>query len=315
MPSRDRWSTRAKPRPPDCMTRPVTPARAGPGGERGVQADAGHRHPEAVRADQPHAVPAAHREQVGALRGVQPGGDHHQGPHAALAALFGHVEHLGGGQRDDRQVGRLGQVERRGQAPLAADLPGARVHRVEPAGVPAGPDVVQDGPAHGAAAPARADHRDRLGREYVPQAGGIGAALPLGHHVEVAVAVPLAGQREGQLDDTLRVVPRDGQAGVGEDVQHGRVLGQGLGLERGDLRGSWPARPGARAAGWRCPCGACGRPPRTRPRLWVPAGRGAARSWPRRPARRRRWPAARRCPGRGSGRSAAPPSRPRAGSC
>ena len=29
MPSRDRWSTSAKPRPPDCMTRPVTPGLAG----------------------------------------------------------------------------------------------------------------------------------------------------------------------------------------------------------------------------------------------------------------------------------------------
>ncbi len=29
MPSLDRWSTRAKPRPPDCMTRPVTPGLAG----------------------------------------------------------------------------------------------------------------------------------------------------------------------------------------------------------------------------------------------------------------------------------------------
>ena len=29
MPSRDRWSTMAKPRPPDCMTRPATPGRAG----------------------------------------------------------------------------------------------------------------------------------------------------------------------------------------------------------------------------------------------------------------------------------------------
>ena len=34
------------------------------GGERGVQAEAGRGYPEAVRADQPHAVAAADREEV-----------------------------------------------------------------------------------------------------------------------------------------------------------------------------------------------------------------------------------------------------------
>jgi hypothetical protein len=78
---------------------------AGPepaGGERGVQAEAGHGHAEAVGTDQPHAVPAAHREQVGASGRVQTGRDHHERPHAALAALFGHAEHGRGGHGDDR---------------------------------------------------------------------------------------------------------------------------------------------------------------------------------------------------------------------
>ena len=66
------------------------PGRAG--GEGGVQAEAGHGHPEAVRADQAHVVAAADREEFGAVRWVQPGGDHDQGPHAALAALRGHLE-------------------------------------------------------------------------------------------------------------------------------------------------------------------------------------------------------------------------------
>jgi hypothetical protein len=67
------------------------------GGERGVKADAGHGHAEAVRADQPHAVPAAHREQIGAGGDLQPGCDYHQGPHPALAALFRRVQDRRGG--------------------------------------------------------------------------------------------------------------------------------------------------------------------------------------------------------------------------
>ena len=220
------------------MTRPGHARRGRAGGERGVQADAGHGHPETVRADQPHAVPAAHREQVGAGGDFQPGGDHHQGPHAALTAPLGHVEHSRGAHRDHRQVDRLGQVERGGQAPLAADLPGARVHRVEPAGVPAGPDVVHDGAAHGSPPPAGADHRNRLGREHVPQAGDLGAALPVGHCVQVAVqrgAGVLAGQGERQLEDPVGVVALDRQAGGGEYVEHGLVLRQGLRGEGGYL--------------------------------------------------------------------------------
>jgi hypothetical protein len=136
---------------------------AGPrrtGGEGGVEAESGYGHAKAVWADEPHAVPPAHREQFGAGGGLQPGGDDHQGPHAALAALLRRRQDRRGGHRDHRQVRRLGQVGHRGQARLAADLSGVRVDRVEVAGVPAGPDVLQDRPARCARPPARADHRD-----------------------------------------------------------------------------------------------------------------------------------------------------------
>ena len=36
-----------------------------------AEREAGHGHAEAVRADQAHAVPAADREEAGALRGVE----------------------------------------------------------------------------------------------------------------------------------------------------------------------------------------------------------------------------------------------------
>ena len=93
-------------------------------------------------------------------------------------------------------------------------------------------------------AAAGADHHDRLGREDVPQAGHVGAALPFGHGAEVGVqrgAVLVLGQRERQLEDPVGVVPLHGQAGVGEHLEHGRVLGQGLGGELGDV-----AAPGQR---------------------------------------------------------------------
>ena len=207
-------------------------------GERGVEADAGHGHAEAVRTDQPHAVPAAHREQVGARGDVQPGGDHDQGPDAALAALLGHAEDRGGGHRYHGQVGGLGQIEHRGQAVLAADLPGVRVHRIEPAGVAAGADVVHDRPAHGAPPPAGADHHDRIGREHMPQAGGLRAAFTFGHGTQVAVqrgAGVRGGQREGHLEDPVRVVTLDGQPRASEHVLHRLVFRQGLGGERGYL--------------------------------------------------------------------------------
>jgi hypothetical protein len=72
----------------------------------------------------------------------------------------------------------------------------------------------------------------------VPQAGHVRAALPLGHGAEVGIqrgAVLVPGQRESQLEYLVGEVPLHGQAGVGEYLQHGRVLGQRLGRERGDL--------------------------------------------------------------------------------
>ena len=209
-----------------------------PVGERGVQTDGGHGHAEAVRADQPHAVPTARRQQVRAGGGVEPGRDHHQGPHAALAALLRDVQDRRGRDRDHGQVSRLGQVEHRGQAVLAADLPGAGVDHVEPTGVPGGADVVQDRPAHRAPVPAGADHHDRFGGEHVPQAGRVGAAFPLGHGVQVAVqggSVALTRQGKGHLHHPVLVVTLDRQAGVGEHLEHRGVLGQGLRGERGDL--------------------------------------------------------------------------------
>ena len=101
-----------------------------------------------------------------------------------------------------------------------------------------------DHPADRLPTAAGADHHDRLGREDVPQAGHVRAALPFGHGAEVGIqrgAVLVPRQRERQLVNLAGEVPLHRQAGVGEHLQHGRVLGQRLGRERGDA-----AAPGQR---------------------------------------------------------------------
>ena len=119
MPTPSRDSGRPGRRRPRRTATSARPRRAGAGWRRTWRPGRCRARPRRSSSgpDQPHAVPAAHREQVGAGGGVQAGGDHHERAHAALAALLGHVEHGRGGHRDDGQVDGLGQVERGGQAP------------------------------------------------------------------------------------------------------------------------------------------------------------------------------------------------------
>ena len=74
----------------------------------------------------------------------------------------------------------------------------------------------------------------------MPQAGGVRAAFPLGHGVQVAVQggpAALTGQGKGHLHHPVLVMALDGQAGVGEYLEHRGVLGQGLRGEGADLVG------------------------------------------------------------------------------
>ena len=118
-----------------------------PGGEGGVQPDAGHGDAETVRADQPHAVAAADGQQVRALRGVKPRGDDDQGPHAAPAAFVGHARYGGRWHGDDREIDGFGKRGDRGQTGHRLHVRGVRVDRVNPSLVAAGDDVVQEGAA------------------------------------------------------------------------------------------------------------------------------------------------------------------------
>ena len=210
------------------------------GRERRVEADRRHRDPEAVRADQPHPVPAADGEQGGPGGGVDRGGEHHQPAHPEAAAGVGRVDDLGRRHRQEREVGRFRQAGDIGKAGNPGDLAGIRVDRVETARVPAGLDVLEDRPADRARPPARADHRDRRGLEHRPEAGHVGGPLARRDRVQVRVElqpVVVRGQRDGDRDHAVGAPGGDGQAGVGEDAEHADVLRQRLGHERLDLPG------------------------------------------------------------------------------
>jgi hypothetical protein len=79
------------------------------GRERGIQADAGVGHAEAVRPDQPHAVAAADPQQLRAAGAVQPRADHDQRLDASQPALLGDTGHGLRRHGDDGQIDGAGQ--------------------------------------------------------------------------------------------------------------------------------------------------------------------------------------------------------------
>ncbi len=201
------------------------------GGERRVQGHAGAGHAEGGGPDQPHAVAAADAPQLRAGRTVQARRDHHQGPGPPPPALPGDTGYGSRRRGNDRQVDLFGQRGRRWHAPDAVQLGRARVDRADRAGEVAADDVLQDGPADRPGAPARADDRDRGRGQHVPQARHAGGPLPLGDRVAVGAegGVGLAGgQREGEVVHTVGQGAVHRQPGVGEHLQHERVLAERL---------------------------------------------------------------------------------------
>ena len=137
--------------------------------------------------------------------------EHDQGPDPMAAALLGDLGHRGRRYRDHRQVNLPGQVIDRCHAGHSLRGRGVRIDRVDRTGEAAGHDVVQDGPAHAAAAAARAYHRDRPRLQQRAQAGHIRPAFPARHRFQV-IALPVfvlaGGQGEAQLGRTVcKVVP------------------------------------------------------------------------------------------------------------
>ena len=198
---------------------------------RRVQADAGVGHPEAGRPDHAHAVPAADIPELRAGRAAEARRDHHQRPDPALPAFLGDAGHGRRRHGDDRQVDALGQRGRRRHAAGAFQFGHGRVDRVDRAGEAAAQDVPQDRPPDRPGPPARADHRDRRGPQHVLQARHAGRPFALGHRLAVGAErdVGLAGrQREGQVVHAVGQGAVGLQPGVGEHLQHERVLAQRL---------------------------------------------------------------------------------------
>ena len=187
MPSRVNCSSSAIPTPPDWTARPARPGRRGAGGERGVQAYAGYREAEAVRADQPHSVVAAAAQQGGPAAVIQSRGDHHERPDSPLAAFLGDLQDCRRGHGHHRDVNRFGQLGCRRQARHALKLAGMRVDPVHAPGVAAGDDVAQDGPADRLRPPAGSHYGHRFRSENMAQARHVGVALPLGHRVQIGL--------------------------------------------------------------------------------------------------------------------------------
>src|SRR5215472_5940112 len=185
---------------------PSRPRRT-PGKAR-VQRVRGHRDAIAVGADEPHAVPAADREQVSARIAESRGNDRERA-HASLPALLGHGGDLRGRHGDDGHVDVRGQFGRRAEGGHPLDVAAPAVDRVNLPAVAARHDVVQDLPADRAALPPGAYDRDGAGPQERPQARDVCSAGAVGHLVEIAVELLSlrAGQRHRELNDAAGELP------------------------------------------------------------------------------------------------------------
>ena len=125
------------------------------------------KHSHAVWADQSDPGFAGGSHQLGLrlcplLGGLREAGSNHEsGGDSAFAALPHHVDHVGGAERDQRQIGGLRQVRDAGVGGQEVHGPAAPIHGVDPAVEASVDDIAQE-----RAAPLRritrgADDRDR----------------------------------------------------------------------------------------------------------------------------------------------------------
>ncbi len=208
--------------------------RLGTGKSR-VQAQWRDRDPEAVRAHQAHAVAAADGKQLGTVLGFDPGGHHDERSGAAAAAVPSDRVDARRRHGDHGQIRRLRQISHGGHAGHAQYGLRMRVDGVDPPAEASRDYVSQDRVPDPAWLAAGADHSDRFRRQQVAQAGHVSEPLPHRHRVQVrsqALITVVRGQREGGLDDSVGHLPARGEPYIGEDPEHGDVVGQRLGGER-----------------------------------------------------------------------------------
>ncbi|CAM5596507.1 hypothetical protein SDIAM26S_00459 [Streptomyces diastaticus subsp. diastaticus] len=212
-------------------------------GEGGVEPDPGGGvdDAEGVGADDPHAVRAGLADQgalafaaLGALFGVA-GGDHHEALDAVLSALGDGLGHPVGGDGDDGEVHRFGDVADEAVGADAVEgvprLGETLVDGVHRAGEPGVEDVPQDAAAHPAEGAAHPDHGDRARGQQPLDGPGLCALLTGVLHGERAVG---GLQAELQADDAVLEAALLLVARVGEDLDHLGVGGKHLGGEAPD---------------------------------------------------------------------------------
>ena len=173
-----------------------------------------------------------------AARLGEAGRDDDERTHAGRERFLRRVEHLLSRHADDGEVDRLRDLPHRAVAVDAGDGVALPVHRVHRAGEVAGEDVAEQLAADRAAAPRRADDRDRPRPEERLERGPHGDVVALGHVLAIRV-----GRRDREPDLELAALAgaRDREACVTEDAEHRVVVVQHLGHE---LLDPGPGRPG-----------------------------------------------------------------------
>ena len=304
------WPSSASPSAPDCDDSARPPGRALTSPSSACSATAGSllKRPmlfgptsRTPRARTASSSASSRSRPSGSSVSEKPADDDEHAARARVGRLDHRVEHLGGRDGDDRELGRVGQVAGRRYGAHRGHDPAAPAHRRRDAGEAARDDPPQELGANAALARRRAHHRHRLRREHRSQRGDRGAVHALGHRLRR----PLA-RADVELEVRLaeRGLAADVEAGAREDAEHAPVVGEHLGVEAAhaalgpDLREllEHPRRPGRGPA--------CRRRRRTRPRRR--RARSAGRSpRPPRPARRgarSARPACRRPPARSRAR-------------
>jgi hypothetical protein len=220
------------------------------GREGGVEAHVrvGVHQPEGVRADDAGAVRTGQPDEFALLVAAEVGGEDDESAHARLAALAGQSVHLVRGDGDDGEVESLGHLVHGAVGGHAADLAALAlrltrpvlapvpalvlgepsVDRVHPSGETAGAQALQNAAARTARRAARADHRDRAGREQPLHGGALGALFTGAHDGDGALGrFQIEGEVHGAVLETavLRI------ARVREHLDHLAVGGQHVGGE------------------------------------------------------------------------------------
>ena len=160
-------------------------------GERAVERGVGERDPHAIRPEQPRAVGADERKQLGLARlsfGAKLGearGDHADRAGPVPKRRLDDAEHRRPGDADEREVDGPGQLGEVRVSALAVHGGALAIDGVERAGKARGPDVAEERPADRARPGRRADHGDARRREERPQRLGDGDVVPLVPALEV----------------------------------------------------------------------------------------------------------------------------------